>query len=169
MSLLPSTGHLIPRAHSWAKTRCWEGLRAGGEGVAEDEMVSITNSVDMNLRKLQEREAWQATVHGVSESDPTWRLSSSCPLRVHGVRSSPCAEVLSPHPAPRRRGSRPLPDHCFHSVGHLQGLHKLSPSSSQFYPRACILWNSHYLLINLIQLGGKCRVWGFFPITNIPA
>ena len=39
--------------------------------VAEDEMVSITNSVDMNLSKLREivkdREAWRAAVHRVSE------------------------------------------------------------------------------------------------------
>ena len=41
--------------------------------MAEDEMVrSITNSMDMNLSKLQEtvedRGAWRAVVHGVAKS-----------------------------------------------------------------------------------------------------
>ena len=40
-------------------------------------MDSITDSMAMNLGKLQEivrdREAWRATVHGVAESDMAWR------------------------------------------------------------------------------------------------
>ena len=45
------------------------------KGAAEDEMVSITNSMDMDLSKLREimkdRETWHIAVHGVTRSR-TW-------------------------------------------------------------------------------------------------
>ena len=44
-------------------------------------MVSITNSMDMNVSKLREivkdRKAWRSAVHGVAESDMTLLLNNS--------------------------------------------------------------------------------------------
>ena len=70
---LQYSGHLMPKAGSLEKTlmlgktrqrrRAWQRMRR---------LDSITDSVDMNLSKLQktveDRGAWRAAVHGVPKS-----------------------------------------------------------------------------------------------------
>ena len=66
-------GHLMPRANSLEKTLMLgkiEGkMRRGQQRMRQ--LVSITNSMDISLSKLQEivdRKAWRASVHGFTKS-----------------------------------------------------------------------------------------------------
>ena len=74
----------------WRRPWFWERLRAGGEEGDRGMrwLDSITNSVDMNLSKLQEkvedRGAWHAAVHRTAKSQtrlsdwtPTWTPPAS--------------------------------------------------------------------------------------------
>ena len=59
----------------WKRLWCWEGLGAGGEGdrAWDGWMKSLTRGtwVWVNSRSVMDREAWHATIHGVSKSR-TW-------------------------------------------------------------------------------------------------
>ena len=70
---LQSFGHLMGRTDSLEKTLMLGKIEGRGREQQRTRWLdSITDSMDMNLRKLQEavedRGAWHAVVHGITKS-----------------------------------------------------------------------------------------------------
>ena len=70
-------GHMLQRAGSFEKQCCWERLKAGGEGAAEDEMVGEHHRLDGHESEQAlgdsggQRSLECCSPRGCSESDTT--------------------------------------------------------------------------------------------------
>ena len=93
---LPYFGHLMERTDSLKKTLMLEKIE-GRKRRGPQRMIwlnSITDSIDMNLSKLQEIvEDWHAAVHGVSKSQTqlTDRTTSVAHIAAGIVHEPVCA------------------------------------------------------------------------------
>ena len=83
-----TSNNVIDKLHyQKKKKKWWEWLKAKEEWAAEDEIVSITDLMDVNLRKFQElvgdRGAWHSAVHGITKSQTRFSDWTAATMFLH--------------------------------------------------------------------------------------